>query len=684
MVNWFDDCLKTQRRVPERLYEQAISEAAREYEGRLPPTNEEQMKARQLDLTTKARHFYAALERASTPPAEDQASPSKKKKEIPLPQHRVWEGRRIMLSHSLTLSTERRQVVELEIGRAGGVVVRPSESASTPSRPSLFMETPEELEESIRFDLAFASGGEVKRDARISRLYREKDRYEALKVLDGDIDVLITKYRSGLQYIAALRSNQANKSGRKTSIMIGTLAWLFYVQSTGTISYPTEQLLHFPIRRGAVEGIRGKQVTITNYKGPTRDYLKKLINAMAGPRDSGPEAFSASLTKNISLVIAGKLEGDKIQHAQNWKIPIVSHMWLEDTFRDWKWCSLTDTKYHHWTPNMSYNDLLPGCRIADNPAQHLQSELEIVLREMHGIGYEKGEMDAVFGLDVHNLKKLLAIPSTVTSTRAFVDLGLTEEAMEEVTENGPEEGPGGEIVPVSSSPIKASSAAKGGPQNTSSKSSRTTQEGNGGVESRNEWPASSSSNKPLPASANASPLKAGAAGLAPSAVSAATTKKQSANLANVNVPTPLLRSPFDPSPSKKPGSGVVVNDTPLPTKKETKTKNKRTGRDVVAVSAENAGGGARRKSNMFKPKSKQPKPLEASSSSEADERAAEEDRDQRSEEEEDPVPVPSSRGTSPDDQPPDREYDVDDGGGDGMDVDEKPLLQEEKKKGKMR
>jgi hypothetical protein len=40
-------------------------------------------------------------------------------------------------------------------------------------------------------------------------------------------------------------------NGRK---LIGSLTWLFHVESTGTIGTPTAQLLHYPIPKKPIEG----------------------------------------------------------------------------------------------------------------------------------------------------------------------------------------------------------------------------------------------------------------------------------------------------------------------------------------------------------------------------------------------------------------------------------------------
>lgn len=54
---------------------------------------------------------------------------------------------------------------------------------------------------------------------------------------------------------------------------IGTLAWLFNVQATGTLSRPVDQLLHYPIPRKPVEGFSSH---VSIYYGEAGTYLISL------------------------------------------------------------------------------------------------------------------------------------------------------------------------------------------------------------------------------------------------------------------------------------------------------------------------------------------------------------------------------------------------------------------------
>lgn len=101
-------------------------------------------------------------------------------------------------------------------------------------------------------------------------------------------------------------------NGRK---LIGSLTWLFHVESTGTIGTPTAQLLHYPIPKKPIEGFSAhvrivcsqlqmvgteyaaQEITVTNYTGDARDYLKKLIGLMGA-------TFTPSMSGKNTVLIA--------------------------------------------------------------------------------------------------------------------------------------------------------------------------------------------------------------------------------------------------------------------------------------------------------------------------------------------------------------------------------------------
>ncbi|KDQ49612.1 hypothetical protein JAAARDRAFT_165491 [Jaapia argillacea MUCL 33604] len=210
----------------------------------------------------------------------------------------IWKGRRILVSPSLELKGGRREAVEVGIERAGGVVVR--------------------------FESEDGDGDFEEEASRVD-----------------DADVLVTRYRAGAAYIKTVKAGKT----------IGTLPWLFFVQTTGTISRPTDQLLHYPIPRDPVEGFPLHEITVTNYTGEAREYLKKLITAMGAQ-------FTASMSAKNTVVIAAFIGGNKTSKAVNWNIPIVNHTWLEDCFVQWQNLTVGVDKYISFPPGVDFSTVL--------------------------------------------------------------------------------------------------------------------------------------------------------------------------------------------------------------------------------------------------------------------------------------------------------------------------------------
>lgn len=202
----------------------------------------------------------------------------------------IWDRRRVLLSPDLELSDGRRQAIDAGIVRSGGVVVE----------------------------------------------------YDAKRVdVEYDFDVLIARYRWGDLYVKGVNERK----------LIGSLTWLFHVQCTGTIGTPTAQLLHYPIPKKPIEGFSAHEITVTNYTGDARDYLKKLIGLMGA-------TFTPSMSGKNTVLIAANISGNKANKARNWSIPVVNHTWLEDCFIQWKNITVGLEKYVVFPPGLDFSDNL--------------------------------------------------------------------------------------------------------------------------------------------------------------------------------------------------------------------------------------------------------------------------------------------------------------------------------------
>lgn len=132
-------------------------------------------------------------------------------------------------------------------------------------------------------------------------------------------DVVVARYRGQLEVRCALEQHRP----------VGTLAWLVKVLATGQMSAPRDRLLHFPFPREPVAGFPSLTITLTNYTGQARTYLKELIAKMGG-------VFTPEMTPANSVCVALELRGEKVAKAREWNIPVVNHLWLESCFATWR------------------------------------------------------------------------------------------------------------------------------------------------------------------------------------------------------------------------------------------------------------------------------------------------------------------------------------------------------------
>ncbi|KAJ7689769.1 hypothetical protein B0H17DRAFT_601907 [Mycena rosella] len=227
----------------------------------------------------------------------------------------VWEGCRILLSTSLALTGSRRKIVEDGIRQAQGV-------------PIAYISEDDEVTSE-----------------------------EEVRLLD-DCDIFVTRYRAGLAFFKAWRK------GKK----IGTLNWLLDVQASGVQSSPLDQILHFPIPPGAIVGFEKHEISITNYTGESREYLKKLITLMGGN-------FTPYLSVKATILVAAQLSGPKMTKAAEWSIPIVNHTWLEDCFLRWQNVTPTLPKYTSYPTSIDFATTLDQIGMGPDIAKTVAAEV---------------------------------------------------------------------------------------------------------------------------------------------------------------------------------------------------------------------------------------------------------------------------------------------------------------------
>ncbi|EMR09489.1 hypothetical protein PNEG_02077 [Pneumocystis murina B123] len=149
--------------------------------------------------------------------------------------------------------------------------------------------------------------------------------------------VFIGIYREGNEYI------QAALQG----IIIGNLTWFYWMYVYETWVNPELNLLHYPIVKTGLPEMHEMVITISNYQGESRQYLEKLIKALGA-------TFTKNMTPNNTHLIIPCESGQKYLAALEWNIHIVNHLWLEETYAEWKLQNITTPRYIYFPPKTSF------------------------------------------------------------------------------------------------------------------------------------------------------------------------------------------------------------------------------------------------------------------------------------------------------------------------------------------
>ncbi|GAA6003002.1 hypothetical protein JCM10207_001937 [Rhodosporidiobolus poonsookiae] len=132
-------------------------------------------------------------------------------------------------------------------------------------------------------------------------------------------DLVVMRVREGWEYWTAY----------DLSLPLGNLSYLYHCLSTSSLPSPLARLLHYPLPSLAgVPDFKGKTLTVSNYAGPGRDYVRALIETLGG-------TFTGTMDKATAFVVSASEFGNKVSYARQWSLPLVTHLWLEACLQTW-------------------------------------------------------------------------------------------------------------------------------------------------------------------------------------------------------------------------------------------------------------------------------------------------------------------------------------------------------------
>ncbi|KAI0169341.1 BRCT-containing protein [Hypoxylon sp. FL1284] len=163
-----------------------------------------------------------------------------------------------------------------------------------------------------------------------------------------DCDWFICQYRDGPQYV---RAAQACKT-------VGNLSWLYFVITHNKWSNPLHRLLHYPIPRDGIPGLKGKKITVSNYGGEARIYLENLIKA------SGAEYTKTMKADNTHLITA-RNNSEKWDAAIDWGIERLNHLWIEESYAKCQAQPMTTASYNTFPPCTNLSSIIGQTFLAE-------------------------------------------------------------------------------------------------------------------------------------------------------------------------------------------------------------------------------------------------------------------------------------------------------------------------------
>lgn len=157
----------------------------------------------------------------------------------------------------------------------------------------------------------------------------------------AECDWFICQYRDGPEYVKAAQQGKD----------VGSLAWLYHVIFNNQWTNPLRRLLHYPVPKGGMDGFRGLRITVSNYGGEARMYLQNLLKA------AGAEVTGNMKQDNTHLITARR-SGDKCEAAQDWNLPVVNHLWVEESYAKCEVQVISDPRYTHFPPRTNLGEVI--------------------------------------------------------------------------------------------------------------------------------------------------------------------------------------------------------------------------------------------------------------------------------------------------------------------------------------
>lgn len=172
--------------------------------------------------------------------------------------------------------------------------------------------------------------------------------------------IFLGKWREGEEYLLA----------SKQRIILGNITWLYWVTIHQKFEKPSK-LLHYPEVKDGLYTMKSLRICVTNYTGDARAYLQSLIHSIGA-------TYSGKLIENHTTHLITAYEGgQKFEAAKKWGIPVVNHLWLEDSYAYWQRQDEESRLYTYFPPKLSLSTLIGTRHLVHQVLNKFQKPNEI-------------------------------------------------------------------------------------------------------------------------------------------------------------------------------------------------------------------------------------------------------------------------------------------------------------------
>lgn len=152
-------------------------------------------------------------------------------------------------------------------------------------------------------------------------------------------------------YLGRWREGTEYQSACARKLIVGNITWLYWVTIHQKFEKPTH-LLHYPEVKNGLQSMRELSICITNYTGDARAYLQSLIHSIGA-------TYSGKLIERHTTHLITAFEGgQKFEAAKKWNIPVLNHLWLEDSYAYWQRQDEENRLYTYFPPKLSLSTLV--------------------------------------------------------------------------------------------------------------------------------------------------------------------------------------------------------------------------------------------------------------------------------------------------------------------------------------